>query len=73
DWVPKLPTIEFAINLAHPNSMGYAPFFLNPIQMPRPMMWDDAKPDKYPGGRVYAQRVKAVVMAVHNSIIAMRV
>ena len=29
DWVPKLPGIEFAINLAPSESTGFAPFVLN--------------------------------------------
>ncbi|CDO71993.1 hypothetical protein BN946_scf184943.g28 [Trametes cinnabarina] len=73
DWVSRLPAIEFAINLARSDSTGYAPFFLNTGRMPRPMIWDDAKPDEFPGVRVYAQRVKAAVMAAHDSIIAARV
>ncbi|CDO74640.1 hypothetical protein BN946_scf184822.g3 [Trametes cinnabarina] len=73
DWVSKLPAIEFAINLARSDSTGYAPFFLNTGRMPRPMIWDDPKPNEFPGVRVYAQRVKAAVMAAHDSIIAARV
>jgi hypothetical protein len=42
DWVSKLPAIEFAINSARSESTGYAPFFLNSGQMPRPMIWDSA-------------------------------
>lgn len=73
DWVAKLPAIEFAINLARSESTGYAPFFLNSGRMPRPMIWDGAQPDEYPGVRVYAQRVKSAVMAAHDSVIAARV
>ncbi|KAH9933861.1 uncharacterized protein B0H18DRAFT_951823 [Fomitopsis serialis] len=29
DWVSRLPVIEFALNLAHSESTGYTPFFLN--------------------------------------------
>ena len=35
DWVVKLPAIEFAINSARSESMGFAPFFLNSGCMPR--------------------------------------
>ncbi|KAL7280814.1 LOW QUALITY PROTEIN: hypothetical protein ACG7TL_005758 [Trametes sanguinea] len=73
DWVARLPAIEFAINLARSEATGYAPFFLNTGRMPRPMIWDHAKADEYPGVRVYAQKVKAAVMAAHDSIIAARV
>ncbi|KNZ74390.1 hypothetical protein J132_06960 [Termitomyces sp. J132] len=49
DWVLKLPTVEFAINLAHSDSMGYSSFFLNHGQMPRTMTWNVAAHDKYAG------------------------
>lgn len=73
DWVTKLPAIEFAINLARFESTGYAPFFLNTGRMPRPMIWDRASSDEYPGVRIYAQKVKAAIMAAHDSVIAARV
>ena len=73
DWVSKLPSIEFAINLARSDSTGYAPFFLNTGRMPRPMVWDSAQPDEYPGVRVYAQKVKNAIMAAHDSLITARV
>ena len=34
DWAAKLPRIEFAINSARSETMGYTPFFLNSGQMP---------------------------------------
>ncbi|KAI0362871.1 hypothetical protein BV20DRAFT_925680, partial [Pilatotrama ljubarskyi] len=73
DWVTKLPAIEFAINMARSESTGYAPFFLNTGRMPRPLIWEHAKRDEYPGVRIYAQKVKAAIMAAHDSIIAARV
>ena len=73
DWVSKLPAIEFAINMARSESTGYAPFFLNTGRMPRPMIWDGAAADEYPGVRAYAQKVKAAVMAAHDCLIAARV
>jgi len=73
DWVSRLPAIEFAINLARSESTGYAPFFLNTGRMPRPMIWDTPGPDEYPGVRAYALKVKAAVMAAHDSLIAARV
>ncbi|OJT03699.1 Transposon Ty3-I Gag-Pol polyprotein [Trametes pubescens] len=45
DWVAKLPAIEFAINMARSESTGHAPFFLNTGRMPRPLIWEHAKPD----------------------------
>ncbi|OBZ66142.1 Transposon Ty3-I Gag-Pol polyprotein [Grifola frondosa] len=73
DWVAKLPAIEFAINSARSNSTGYAPFFLNTGRMPRTMIWDGADRNEYPGVRAYAQRVKAAIVAAHDSILASRV
>ncbi|KAJ3475626.1 hypothetical protein NLI96_g11717 [Meripilus lineatus] len=73
NWVQKLPAIEFAINTARSNSTGYAPFFLNNGRMPRSMIWENAGPDEYPGVRAYAQKVKAAIMAAHDSILASRV
>ncbi|PSS18923.1 hypothetical protein PHLCEN_2v3139 [Hermanssonia centrifuga] len=73
DWVAKLPAIEFAINTARSESTGYAPFFLNSGRMPRPMIWEHAGADEYPGVRAYAQRVKFAIMAAHDSILAARV
>ncbi|OBZ70684.1 Transposon Ty3-I Gag-Pol polyprotein [Grifola frondosa] len=73
DWVAKLPTIEFAINIARSDSTGYAPFFLNTGRMPRAMIWNDAHKDEYPGVRAYAQRMKNAIMAAHDSILAARV
>ena len=69
----KLPTIEFAINLARSDSTGYLPFFLNTRHMPRPMIWNDALKDEYPGVRAYMLKVKNAIMAAHNSILAVRV
>ncbi|GBE85306.1 Transposon Ty3-I Gag-Pol polyprotein [Sparassis crispa] len=73
DWVSRLPAIEFAINLARSDSTGYAPFFLNTGRMPRPMIWNNAGTEEFAGVRAYAQRVKAAVMAAHDSVIAARV
>ena len=73
DCVPKLPAIEFAINLARSESTGYAPFFLNTGRMPRSMIWEHASATEYPGVRAYAQKVKYAVMAAHDSVLAARV
>ena len=73
NWVSKLPGIEFAINLARSKSTGFAPFFLNMGWMPHVMVWDSMGPDEYPGVRVFAQKMKNAVMAVHNSILTAQV
>jgi hypothetical protein len=72
DWVMKLPAIEFAINLARSESMGYAPFFLNTGRTLRSMIWDSADETEYPGVRVYAQKMKDAIMTAHDSILAAR-
>ena len=70
NWVSKLPGIEFAINLTWSKSTGFAPFFLNTGWMPCVMVRDAAGPDKYPGVRAFAQKMKNAVMAAHDSILA---
>lgn len=73
DWVSKLPSVEFAINLARSESTGYSPFFLNTGRMPRSMIWDNAREEEYPGVRTYAQKVKHAIISAHDSIITARV
>lgn len=41
--------------------------------MLRPMIWDRASKDGYPGMRIYAQKVKAAVMVAHDSLIVAHV
>ena len=66
DWVMKLPTIEFAINLARSASTGYAPFFLNFGRMPRSMLWNSASHDEFPSIQDFALQKKLA----HDSILA---
>ena len=73
DWVAKLPAIEFAINSARSESMGYAPFFLNFGRMPRTMIFNNPSADEYPAVREFALEKKLALLAAHNSIIATRV
>lgn len=73
DWVSKLPAIEFAINSARSESTGYAPFFLNSGRMPRPMIWDHAEPNEYPGVRNFAVQRRIALMQAHDSVLAARV
>jgi len=73
DWVAKLPAAEFAINLSRSESTGYAPFFLNIRRMPRLMIWNTAPKMEYPGVRVFTQRLKSALMAVHHSILGAQV
>ena len=68
DWIVKLPAIEFAINSARSESMGYAPFFLNTSRIPCPMVWNLAPKTEYPGVRVFAQHLKTTLMAAHDSV-----
>ncbi|TFK17824.1 hypothetical protein FA15DRAFT_604368, partial [Coprinopsis marcescibilis] len=73
DWVSKLPAIEFAINSARSETMGYSPFFLNHGRMPKGMVWNWATKEEYPGVRAFAQRIKIAIMTAHDSILAARV
>jgi len=73
DWVLKLPAIEFAINSAHSESTGYAPFFLNMGRMPRSMIWNAPESNEYPSVRVYAQKMKNALMAAHDALLTARV
>jgi hypothetical protein len=73
DWVAKLPAIEFAINSAHSESTGYAPFFLNTGRMPRSMIWDSARSNEYPTVRTFALQKKLALMSAHDSILAARI
>lgn len=73
DWVAKLPAIEFAINSARSESMGFAPFFLNSERMPRSMIWNSAPPTEFPSIRNFALQKKLALMAAHNSILSARV
>jgi hypothetical protein len=62
DWVSKLPAIEFAINSARSESMGFAPFFLNTGWMPRQMIWNSASSNEYPGVRNFALQQRLALM-----------
>ena len=67
DWVSKLPGIEFAINSASSQTMGYTPSVLNYGSMPQSMIWNSDS--EYPGVRVFAQKMKNAILAAHNAII----
>ena len=58
DWVSRLTTIEFAINLTQSESMEYSLFFLNTGWMLRAMIWDALSSNKYLSVKVYVQRMK---------------
>lgn len=70
DWVAKLLTIEFAINSAWSESMGYAPFFLNSGQMPWSMIWESNSITDFPSIQEFALQKKLAIMATHNSILS---
>lgn len=73
NWVPKLPAIEFAINLARSESTGYTPFFLNYGRMPRSMIWNSAPANEYTSVRVFAEQKKLALIEAHDSILAARI
>lgn len=70
DWVQKLPSIEFAINSAWSESIGYVSFFLNSRQMPRSMLWNSASENEYLSIWVFAQQKKLAIIEAHDSILA---
>lgn len=72
DWVRRLPAIEFALNSAVSDTTGFSPFYLNYGQIPRALKWD-ARTSRYPGVRVFAQRMKDAILQAHDSIIHARV
>ncbi|KAG2064354.1 hypothetical protein BDR04DRAFT_1035502, partial [Suillus decipiens] len=69
DWVPKLPAIEFAINIASSELTQCSPCETNTGCQLRAMIWDDPLETKYPGVCVFLQRMKQGIMKAHNSII----
>ena len=73
DWVAKLPAIEFAINSAHSESTGFAPFFLNAGQMLHSMIWNSALANEFPSIQNFALQKKLALMVAHDSIIAAHV
>ena len=73
DWVSNIPAIEFAINSARSESMGFAPFFLNTGRMPRSMIWTSPKSNEYPTVRAFAIQRKLALMSAHDSILTARV
>ena len=73
DWVSKLPSIEFAINLVCSELTGYVPFFLNTGRLPHLLIWEDTGKEEYPSVQIFAQKMKSSIMAMHDSIIAARV
>ncbi|KAE9386024.1 hypothetical protein BT96DRAFT_839929, partial [Gymnopus androsaceus JB14] len=72
DWVVRLPSVEFAINLARSETMGYSPFFLNSGRLPRSFIWNDAEKSEFRGVRIFAQKMKEAVMSAHDSLLASR-
>jgi hypothetical protein len=73
DWVPKLPGIKFAINSAHSETTGYAPFFLNSGRIPQTMIWNSPTDQGYLGVKKFAEQIKLALMDAHDSIIAAQV
>ena len=73
NWVLRLPAIEFAINSAHSEAMGYAPFSLNTGRMPRSIIWKAPESDEYPSVKMYAQKMKHALIAAHDALLTARV
>ncbi len=73
NWVAMLPAIEFAINSAHSEITGYAPFFLNNGWMLQSMIWDNTAKIEYPGMCVFAMQIKQAIISTHDSILESQV
>ena len=69
NWVARLPLIEFTINSARSESMGYSPFFLNTGRQPHTFVWNDVLVDEYPSVQIFAQKMKQAVMTAHDAIL----
>ncbi|KZP20000.1 hypothetical protein FIBSPDRAFT_690168, partial [Athelia psychrophila] len=50
---------------------SYAPFFLNTGRMPRSMIWNEDS--KFPGVRIFAQKMKDALLTAHDAILVARV
>ena len=72
-WIERLPSIEWAMNAARSETTGFSPFFLNYGYRPRPLIWNNAEKDEYPGVHAFAQRIKDAIMKAHDSILERRV
>jgi transposase InsO family protein len=68
DWASKLLTIEFAMNSACSQTMGYPPFMLNNSHMPQPMIWHNNT--EYPGICKFAQQMKDAILTAHDAILS---
>ncbi|CAG8672995.1 2126_t:CDS:2, partial [Acaulospora colombiana] len=72
-WIERLPAIEWAMNAARSETTGFSPFFLNFGYRPRPLIWNNADKDEYPGVHAFAQRMKDAIMQAHDAILEKRV
>jgi len=72
-WVERLPAIEWAMNAARSETTGFSPFFLNYGYRPRPLLWNNAGKDEYPGVHAFAQKMKDAIMKAHDAILEKRV
>lgn len=70
DWVQRLLGVELAMNMAHSDTTGFSPFYLNYGQMPRSLIWECES--EYPGIQGFAHHMKDTVMAAHDAIIVAR-
>jgi len=73
DWVTRLPAIKFMINIVQSESTRYTPFFLNTGRMPRAMIWDSPRRNKYPKIQTYTWKMKLALMMAHDTLLATQV
>ena len=73
DWIYKLLMIEYAINTAQLETTGYTLFFLNYEWTPWNLLQNDSRKDEYSRVRTFTQKVKDVILQVHDAILQARV
>ena len=67
DWVQCLPAIELAMNMAHSDTTGFSPFYLNYSQMLCSLVWQSES--EYPGIQLFTQCMKEAIMMAYDAII----
>jgi hypothetical protein len=72
NWAIQLPAIEFALDSTRSSITGFSLFYLHNGRVPLPMNWPTVG-KRYPGVRLFAQRIQDGIVAVHDSILAARV
>jgi hypothetical protein len=72
-WLKKLMGVKWVMNAVRSETTGFSSFFLNYGYQPRPLLWNSASKNEYPGVRVFAQKMKDTIMVAHDSILEKQV